>query len=321
MAIPLNLLVIGKTGSGKSALVNYIADANLTKVGAGSEVTQEVLKRFDYIHSGAKVAIYDTKAINLEESIETSILSTFATDRKRADFDLILYCMSAFQTSIEAKEIEKIVEIRKQNKNIIFVVTGDDIIKGENKELLGKIKDLGFKEADFVKVSSEEKEYLSGNTGNRYGKTELFESIKIKLREHISKSVIDEFTIVIERRVPMWNLRCKSELKNNKSLFVRKHEKRTEDELVKDFNLYLKETEDALNDELSSILKSIYRKYNFMYTEDVLEFCEDININSQLYLPDKLKKSYNFAIIDKIQKNLARHWSEAMKETISKFGV
>ena len=186
---------------------------------------------------------------------------------------------------------------------------------------LNKIRDLGFKDTDFVRVSSEEKEYLSGQKNESYGKEKLFNSIKIKLREYIAKSIMDEFTIVIERRVPMWSLRCQNELKNNTSLFLRKNEKRTEEELIKDFNIYLKETEEALNDELISILKSAYRRYNFMYKEEVLESCSDININSKLYLPDKLKKSYNFAVIERIEKNLTRHWSDSMKEIVNNFGV
>lgn len=321
MAIALNLLVIGKTGTGKSALVNYIGEQELSKVGAGNQVTEEIVRRFDYIYKGSRMAIYDTKAIDIEGDMDTSILDSFEGNKKRADFDLILYCISSFQDTIDAKEIEKIVKIRKRNKNIIFVVTSDDIKRLENKEVLTKIRDLGFKDLDFVRVSSEEKEYLSGAKPNQYGKEKLFEGIKLKLKEHIAKNVMEEFTIVIERRVPMWSLRCQGELRNNKSLFVRKHEKKTEEELIKDFNLYLKETEEALNDELSSILKSIYRKYNFMYKEEVLDYCEEININSQLYLPDKLKKTYNFNIVERIEKNLTRHWSDAMREVISKFGA
>ncbi|MGL5575106.1 MAG: GTPase domain-containing protein [Sarcina sp.] len=321
MAIALNLLVMGKTGVGKSALVNYIAESDLSRVGAGQPITEEIVKRFDYMCGGSKLAIYDTKAIENGDDIEISILNSFDKSKKRADFDLIVYCISSLQNMIDAKEIERIVEVRKRNKNIIFVITSDDIKKRENKEVLNKIKDLGFKDLDFIRVNSEEREYLSGKFANKYGRDKIFKSIKVKLREYIIKGIMEEFTIVIERRVPMWHLRCQNELRNNKSLFLRKNEKRTEEELVKDFNLYLKETEEALNDELVSILKSVYRKYNFMYKEEVLDYCEDININSQLYLPDKLKKSYNFAVIDKIEKNLTRHWSDAMREVVSKFGV
>lgn len=320
MAIVLNLLVIGKTGVGKSALVNYVTGEELAKVGAGKAITEEVISRFDYTYNGSKMAIYDTKALKNEEETELIILKEFEENKKRADFDLILYCISSLQDTIDSKEIERIVEIRKKNKNIIFVVTSDDIKKLENKGVLNKIRDLGFKDTDFVRVSSEEKEYLSGEKNESYGREKLFDSIKIKLREYIAKSIMDEFTIVIERRVPMWSLRCQNELKNNKSLFLRKSEKRTEDELIKDFNLYLKETEEALNDELISILKSVYRRYSFMYEEEVLDFCSDVKINSKLYLPDKLKKSYNFSVLDRIEKNLTRHWTDSMKEIVSKFG-
>ena len=321
MAIVLNLLVMGKSGVGKSALINYITGENFAKVGAGKNITEEIIERFDYSYKGSKMAVYDTKALNSEEETGQIILKSFEENKVRADFDLILYCISSLQDTIDGKEIEKIVEVRKKNKNIIFVVTSDDIKRLENKGVLNKIRDLGFKDTDFVRVSSEEKEYLSGQKNESYGKEKLFNSIKIKLREYIAKSIMDEFTIVIERRVPMWSLRCQNELKNNKSLFLRKNEKRTEEELIKDFNIYLKETEEALNDELISILKSAYRRYNFMYKEELLESFSDININSKLYLPDKLKKSYNFAVIERIEKNLTRHWSDSMKEIVNNFGV
>ncbi|MGL5822609.1 MAG: GTPase, partial [Sarcina sp.] len=315
--IALNLLVMGKTGIGKSSFINYLAGEEVVKFGAGKRVTEEIIKKVDI--NDFKVAIYDTRAVEIESCWENSIFASFDAIKKKADFDIILYCFSALEKDLDNKELEKIVEIRR-NKKIIFVVTSDDIKKNNDNNVLRKLKDMGYTENDFVMVNSEEKLFLSGKKSSKYGKENVFRAIRKKIEEEIAMQINSDFQIVISRRIPMWSLRCKNELKSNKSFFKMKDERKDDDDLVDDFNRYLKETEDALNDELKDILRKTYKKYNMIYDKSVLEKCDSVMVTSKLYIPDNNKKGCSPSIIDKIEKHLERYWKDNLRNVVNNFG-
>lgn len=317
MNIALNLLVMGKTGSGKSSFINYLAGEEKVKVGAGKRITEEIIKKIDM--NNFRVAMYDTRAIEIGLCWENSIFASFDTIKKKADFDIILYCFSSLENDLENKEIEKIVEIRR-NKKIIFVVTSDDIKRNSDNSLLRKLKGMGYTESDFVMVNSEEKVFLTGEKSLSYGKDEVFKAIKKNVEEEIAMQINSDFNIVISRRIPMWSLRCKNELKSNKSFFKMKDERKDEDDLVDDFNRYLKETEEALNDELKDILKKTYKKYEVLYDKSILKKCDDIMVTSKLYIPDNNKKGCSPSIIEKIEKHLERYWKDNLKIVVNNFG-
>ncbi|MGL4740327.1 MAG: GTPase domain-containing protein [Sarcina sp.] len=317
MSIALNLLVMGKTGTGKSSFINYLASGEKVKVGAGKRITEEVIKKVDI--NNFKVAMYDTRAIEVGSCWENSIFASFDAVKKKADFDIILYCFSSLENDLENKEIEKIVEIRR-NKKIIFIVTSDDIKKSAENGVLRKLKGMGYTENDFVMVNSEEKLFLTGEKSLSYGKNEVFKAIRNKVEEEIAMDINSDFNIVISRRIPMWSLRCKNELKSNKSFFKMKDERKDDDDLVDDFNRYLKETEEALNEELKDILKKTYQKYDMLYDKSILKKCDDILITSKLYIPDNNKKGCSPSIIDKIEKHLERYWRDNLKIVINNFG-
>ena len=59
------ILVLGKTGSGKSSFINYFTGQNLAETGTGKPITQKMHK-YVLNSDDFKVEIYDSKGIEVE---------------------------------------------------------------------------------------------------------------------------------------------------------------------------------------------------------------------------------------------------------------
>ncbi|WP_369714686.1 GTPase [Leptotrichia sp. HSP-536] len=64
----VNIIVAGKTGVGKSSLINYIFGEKVAEVGVGAPVTQEIGA---YHLKEDNINLYDTKGIETEDYEET----------------------------------------------------------------------------------------------------------------------------------------------------------------------------------------------------------------------------------------------------------
>ena len=127
----LNILLIGKTGVGKSTLINNIFGKELAKAGIGRPVTKSIneLKT-----EGSPLVIYDTPGLELggENSLD-NLLKEFVGQVKsrayRSDtdemFHCIWYCIDAMSGRLEPSEVkflEKFTEKTKQFKIPVIIV-------------------------------------------------------------------------------------------------------------------------------------------------------------------------------------------------------
>lgn len=319
MEVALNLLIMGKTGTGKSSLINYICKSKVANVAAGKICTLDNLVAYDFEVNSSKISVYDTYPIDLTASVENDILNEFTKSKKKAIFDIVLYCFNSSEKIISAKELEKIIDIRRKYKNIIFVQTCDDMFEEKNNHIINKVKEMGFTKNEFIKVSSEEKIYISGKNGSSYGKDEIFKAIRFKIADKMFKQISDEFEINLYRRLTMWSLRCKNELNQNKSLFAIKDNKKTEVELIEDFNKYLEEAKNALSEDIKMVFQKVYDFYEVLFSGELLERFKVLEKSAQICLPAKIKKTYNFAVIDKVSKQLEKFWRSEFKNEFKNF--
>ena len=122
----MNIIVAGKTGVGKSTLINAIFRENLVKTGIGKPVTQHMRC---YTKKDVPLSIYDTRGFELgktaQEEVKQEVLH--AIQDGLASIHCIWYCVNATSNRIEEEELNWLRSFADENKTtqvpIIIVLT------------------------------------------------------------------------------------------------------------------------------------------------------------------------------------------------------
>lgn len=114
---PFNIIVAGKTGVGKSTLINSIFREKLAETGIGKPITKHLRK---ISKEGMPINIYDTKGLELERSVQREVTSEIKQEieknsrgDKKDQIHVMWYCINANSNRIEDLEIEMIEEFAK----------------------------------------------------------------------------------------------------------------------------------------------------------------------------------------------------------------
>lgn len=187
-----NVLIIGKSGVGKSSLVNYIFGCERQVVGVGAPVTPRGIKEFVYKYDEHfDIHIYDTwglepSAQKAEDWKKTILKEIELHDKQEISdwFNTILFCLNAKSSRVEDFELDIMEKLLSEKNHLTIAVTHcrskDDpdgkVLRDSIKEEMEKRGIDTLEDSNFVFVSNVKKKLIGGSV-EQFGKEEIFISI------------------------------------------------------------------------------------------------------------------------------------------------
>lgn len=195
----LNLLVIGKTGVGKSTLLNSLFGKNLALTGSGKPITQDIDK---FAPEGWPIAIYDTPGMELggkhsAENLLNDVTCLIQNKMKSGDFEqaihCILYCINVKSSRIEPVEqdfLQKLTETTSQCNTPVILVLTQAATKKKTAEMLDAVRQARLLVRKIVPLLAEDIPLDDGYTIKAHGLDALVEAISEVLPEAVRDTFV-----------------------------------------------------------------------------------------------------------------------------------
>jgi GTP-binding protein EngB required for normal cell division len=137
-----NVLILGKTGGGKSTLANRVFGENTFATGTGRPVTKGI-SFFDSVEKG--IGIFDSQGYEFGEAAETAFFqevvefaSTSAMQLSATGVHLCWYCIPAEQERIHPIDLKTIGYLRSRGLPTAVILTKSDLLSVESVARLAR---------------------------------------------------------------------------------------------------------------------------------------------------------------------------------------
>ena len=217
-----NVLIMGKTGTGKSTLLNYLCDKKIADTGTGKPVTGEGIYEYKVNINNQEVRLFDSWGIEAGKTerwkqLIAEALKEHGVQKSMEDwFHCVIYCIQAGGGRVEDIDSEIIQRFLKDGYHLTIILTKADQVAEDDeakmkevilKEISGAVKAEKRGLLKVVATCAEQKKTRSGET-NPFGKEEaiatIFEGWKETIIDRMPKHVIGRICELIYEWAAEW---------------------------------------------------------------------------------------------------------------------
>lgn len=264
-----NVLILGKTGVGKTSLCNYIFGAEIMKTGAGRPVTgMGIFEETIPLSPQLVLHLYDSWGLEADKAeswkaLIQQVLEQHDVREIKDWFHTIIYCLSAKSARVEEFDLEMIRALGQDGSPVLVVLTHCDVMNVETaiaamrQEIITR---TGVGNQDIVEVSSHAKKLLSGKITQAFGKEKIIQRIKVNLLESISGKMPEILAIIGREKINRWFHDCQEVVQQQVSFFnptSRKKETRRNEF----FDRYAQDIFDQIGLESDALFNEAYEFY------------------------------------------------------------
>ena len=214
-----NVLVLGRTGSGKSSLLNYLTGEKLADSGVGKPVTGEGIYEYETKVNGQPVRIFDSWGIEANKTEEWNKLLASELSKRGADKDIsewfhaIVYCINGAGHRVEDIDIAIIKDFIDSKNHIVVVCTNADKIDSSDEQKLKEciVKECGITKDGVVGTCSVSKQ-IRGSYSVPFGRDILQQSIFIGWKRSVIDLLPKRCIYLAEREIDHLRRKLKAKL-------------------------------------------------------------------------------------------------------------
>jgi hypothetical protein len=231
-----NVLVLGKSGSGKSSFLNFLWGEAVAHVDAGRPVTPKKVDGTIGIYAsppiardGLDVVIHDSWGMEADKAEEWARLLTEESDKReqsdRIDdwFHTVIYCISAKGARVEDFEVESILHpLVDRGHRVAFVLTKCDIasreeIDGVRAVIESEIPNHG----GIVEIGSRSQVLRGGRQTEAFGRESAFALIDRNFTENLHGKVRSQLIRRARNECAEWKREALAHYEETAGLFSR----------------------------------------------------------------------------------------------------